>query len=70
MRRQHVKRFTRGKWTGVRTPYRLTRKAAGGWRIGFGASSFLVAEGSGWSAAEGMRLFRDLERRWLDGRTD
>lgn len=33
------------------------------WRIGFGISSFLVAEGSGWSRPMGRALFADLKKR-------
>ena len=37
--------------------------ATGSWRIGYGHSSFLVAEGSGWSAPLGRALMLALEGR-------
>lgn len=46
------------------TPYHLTRGEAGSWRIGFGASTFLVAQGSGFSIRHGRRLLRQLEDDW------
>lgn len=54
-------KYTRGK----ATPYHFSRGEAGKWRIGFGASSFLVAEGPANSLPVGRRLFRDLEDDWL-----
>lgn len=60
-----VKPYRRGKkYGGVTTPYHFKRGEAGSWRIGFGASSFLIASGSGFSIAEGMKMFRRLEDEW------
>ena len=63
----HISAYQRGKrFGGVMTPYHWKMKEARGWRIGFGASSFLVASGSGFSIKEGRRLFRRLESEWMD----
>lgn len=53
--------FQSGRHTGPVTPYKWQRTRGNGWRIGYGISGFLVAEGSGWSAAVGRKLYRDLE---------
>lgn len=52
------------RYGGVMTPYQWTRDEAGGWRIGFGPSSFLVAKGPGVSVAVGEGLYRQLESEW------
>ena len=57
-----------GRLAGAVTPYRWSRTAGGGWRIGFGPSGFLVAEGSGWSMRIGMDLYRRLERDYWRGK--
>lgn len=36
-----------------------------GWRIGYGESNFLVAEGSAWSLPEGKEIFRRLKNGGL-----
>lgn len=46
------------------TPYQWREKEAGSWRIGFGVSSFLVAEGSGFSRAHGKRILKSLQDDW------
>ena len=53
-----------GKWTGAVSPYRWRLVEAGGWRITYGLSGFLIAQGSGWSRPEGMALYRDLEDKY------
>lgn len=59
-----IRNYERGKkYGGVSTPYHWQRKDSG-WRIGFGGSSFLVAEGSGFSQSHGMQLLRQLEDDW------
>ena len=35
-------------------------RSNGGWRIGFGVSNFLLAEGSGWSIEFGEALYETL----------
>ena len=40
--------------------YKWSRDSAGGWRIGFGPSNFLVAEGSCWSLNAGAKLLEML----------
>ena len=35
-------------------------RSNGGWRIGFGVSNFLLAEGSGWSLDFGRALYEAL----------
>ena len=60
--------WDRGRHSGVSTPYKWSRKAASGWRIGFGVSSFLVAEGAGVSICVGKKLFRQLEDEWAHRR--
>lgn len=45
-----------------RPKYEWQDKPAGGWRIGFGISNVLVAEGAGGSRAIGFRLFKALQR--------
>ena len=42
--------------------YEFTIGEAGSWRIGYGYSNFLVAEGSGWSRALGRSLYDGLRR--------
>lgn len=59
-----IRKHTKGRFTKGVTPYHLTGHN-GGWRIGFGASSFLVAEGSGFSRQHGKNFFRMLEDDWL-----
>lgn len=47
------------------TPYHWTQSKGGGWRIGFGVSSFLIATGSGYSTRCGKKLLRELQDEWL-----
>lgn len=49
------------------TPYNWSIKPGGGWRIGYGASSYLVAEGSGWSRPMGRKMLDDLNREYRRG---
>jgi hypothetical protein len=41
-------------------PYHWSR-SNGDWRIGFGPSNFLLAQGAGWSVDLGMELFKALK---------
>jgi hypothetical protein len=63
-------KFTRGRYAGIRTPYRFRITDGGGWEIRFGASAFLVAKGSGWSRKIGRDTYRRLEREWLKGKSN
>lgn len=61
--RKPIRRTADSRLTRIATPYEW-RVGGWGWRIGFGASGFLVAEGSGASQEIGKRLFRQLEDEW------
>jgi len=54
----------RNKYDYRHTPYHFTVRESGSWRIGFGGSSFLIANGSGFSIKEGRELFKRLEDDW------
>lgn len=60
-----VRQHSRSRFTRPKTPYHFTIGEAGSWRIGFGASSFLIANGSGFSIPIGRKMFRQLESDWL-----
>ena len=61
-------KFIRNKCTGVATLYSLQFGKDGSWRIGYGRSGFLVAEGSGFSRRIGFSLLRALEDEYWSRR--
>ena len=60
-----ARKFASSKHVSGQTPYHWKIKEDGGWRIGFGASSFLVAEGSGFSVNHGKKFLRQMQDEWL-----
>lgn len=56
--------FKRGRLTGAVTPYNFTRGEAGSWRIGYGRSGFLIAEGSAFSVPEGRAMLEMLNANY------